>query len=101
MAKLTGEEVLATQVTYLIKEIAKHENDIATAQGKVQENKELLERVQNTCLYCGEYIYVFREEDRMGVHISNRHPEEVVPVLPVDYMGEERKEESERTRFSV
>ena len=57
MAKLSGEELLATQATYLTKEIAKHENDIATAQGKVQENKELLERVQNTCFCCGDYIY--------------------------------------------
>ena len=96
MAELTGAEILATQVTYLTQEIEKHENDITTAQGKVQENKEMLQRVQNACLYCGEYVYKYGDEDRMGIHISNRHPEDVPsPALPVDYMGEEMKGESE------
>jgi hypothetical protein len=99
MAKLTVEALLDTQATYLTKEIAKHENDIATAQGKVQENKELLERVVNTCLFCGEYIYNYKDEDRMGIHVTNRHPEEeIVQAVPMDYMGEEMKGESERSR---
>ena len=33
---------------------------------------------------------------RMEQHIADRHPDEVVPALPVDYMGEEMKGESER-----
>ena len=96
MAKLSGEELLATQATYLTQEMEKHETDIANAQGKVQENQEMLQRVERTCLYCGEYVYKYGDEDRMSIHISNRHPEDVPrPALPVDYMGEEMKGESE------
>ena len=90
MAKLTGAEVLDTQVIYLTKEIAKHENDIATAQGKVQENKELLERVQNMCLCCGDYIYPDNRHElpsRMEKHLGERHPEEIAQAVPMDYMG--------------
>jgi len=74
--QLSGKVLLERQATYLIAEIAKHETDIATNQGKVQENKELLERVQNTCLYCAEYIYNYREENRMEAHIASRHAQE-------------------------
>ena len=81
MALLSGKALLEKQAKYLISEIAKHETDIATNQGKVQENKELLERVQNTCLYCAEYIYHYREEDRMAAHISSQHAEEREPEL--------------------
>ena len=81
MALLTGKALLERQAKYLISEIAKHEQDIATNQGKVQENKELLERVLNTCLYCAEYIYHYREEDRMAAHIKANHAEELEPEL--------------------
>jgi len=73
---LSGKQLLEKQAKYLVSEIAKHEQDIATNQGKVQENKELLERVQNTCLYCAEYIYHYREEDRMAAHVASQHTEE-------------------------
>jgi len=78
---LSGKVLLEKQAKYLISEIAKHEQDIATNQGKVQENKELLERVQNTCLYCAEYIYHYREENRMTAHIQTNHAEELEPEL--------------------
>ena len=78
---LSGKVLLEKQAKYLISEIAKHEQDIATNQGKVQENKELLEGVQNTCLYCAEYIYHYREEDRMAAHITSQHAEEREPEL--------------------
>ena len=76
MAALTGEEILVTQATYLTKEITKHEADIAQAQGKVNECRELLERVENTCLFCGDYIYPnYRKElpTRMANHMEDRH----------------------------
>jgi hypothetical protein len=81
MGLLSGKALLEKQAKYLVSEIAKHEQDIATNQGKVQENKELLERVQNTCLYCAEYIYHYREEDRMAAHITSQHAEEREPEL--------------------
>jgi len=76
MAALTGEEILVTQATYLIKEITKHEADIAQAQGKVNECRELLERVENTCLCCGDYVYPdYRKQlpTRMANHMEDRH----------------------------
>ena len=73
---LSGKAILEKQAKYLIQEIDKHERDIITNQGKVQENKELLERVQNTCLYCAEYIYNYRDDDRMAAHITSQHAEE-------------------------
>ena len=76
MAKLTSAELLVKQAEYLTREIAQHERDIITNQGKVQENKELLERVQNTCLYCADYIWAYSDEDRMESHIKSRHAEE-------------------------
>ena len=81
MALLSGKALLEKQAKYLVSEIAKHEQDIATNQGKVQENKELLERVQNTCLHCAEYIYHYREEDRMTAHVETSHAEEREPEL--------------------
>jgi len=79
MAKLTGAELLAIQAEYLKREIVQHERDIISNQGKVQENKELLERIQTTCLYCGDRAYVAMEK-----HIQDRHAEELreAPELP-------------------
>jgi len=76
MAKLTGKQILSKQEEYLIREITQHERDIITNQGKVQENKELLERVQNTCLYCADYIWPYTDQNRMDDHINSRHAEE-------------------------
>jgi len=78
MPLLTGKQILTKQEDYLTREIAQHERDIITNQGKVQEDKELLERVKNTCLYCAEYIYPYTNEDKMEAHIKSRHPEEIV-----------------------
>ena len=72
---LSAQQALGKLEKYLIAEIANHERDIATNQGKVQENKELLTRVQNTCLYCGEYVYYYSDEDRMGKHVKDKHQE--------------------------
>lgn len=100
MPKLSGEELLGIQAIWLTREMKTHERDEMLAQGKVQENKELLERVQNTCLYCGEVFQNWNNATptRMEKHIAERHSEEVEPALPVDYMGEETKGESERSR---
>ena len=76
MAELTGAEILVTQATYLTKEITKHEGDIAQAQGKVNECRELLERVENTCLCCGDYIFPdYRKQlpTRMANHMEDKH----------------------------
>lgn len=73
---LSGAQMLEKQADYLKREIAQHERDIITNQGKVQEDKELLTRVENTCLHCGDYIYTYSNEDRMAKHILDRHQEE-------------------------
>ena len=73
---LSGAQMLEKQAEYLKREIAQHERDIITNQGKVQEDKELLTRVENTCLFCGDYIYTYSNEDRMAKHILERHQEE-------------------------
>jgi hypothetical protein len=103
MAKLTSAELLETQKTYLTREIKTHERDITLAEGKVQENRELLERIENTCLFCGDMYRNWSDQQptRMEQHISNQHPKEVPlegQALPVDYMGQETKGESERSR---
>jgi hypothetical protein len=100
MAELTAAELLDTQAIYLRREIKQHEGDIKQAEGKVAENRELLERIENTCLFCGEMQRNWSNETptRMEKHVSERHSEELVPALPVDYMGEELKGESERNR---
>jgi len=81
--KLSGKVLLQKQAAYLTREIEQHERDIITNQGKVQENKEMLQRVENTCLYCGEFIYpTFRDnENRMDDHIMEKHAEEKEPEL--------------------
>jgi len=100
MAKLTSAELLETQKAYLTREIKTHERDITLAEGKVQENRELLERIENTCLFCGEMQRNWGNETptRMEKHIEDRHPEEMEKAVPVDYMGQETKGESERSR---
>ena len=100
MAKLTSAELLETQKAYLTREIKTHERDITLAEGKVQENRELLERIENTCLFCGDMYRNWSDQKptRMEQHISDRHHDEIVPVVSIDYMGEEMKGESERSR---
>ena len=101
MAKLTSAELLETQKAYLTREIKTHERDITLAEGKVQENRELLERIENTCLFCGDMYRNWTENEsptRMEKHISDRHHEEIVSVVSVDYMGEEMRGEDERSR---
>jgi hypothetical protein len=100
MAKLTSAELLETQKAYLTREIKTHERDITLAEGKVQENRELLERIENTCLFCGDMQRNWGNETptRMEKHLSDRHPEEMEQSVPVDYMGQEMKGESERSR---
>ena len=73
--ELTASEILAVQEKYLVREIDQHKRDIITNQAKVTENEELLVRVQNTCLYCGEYVYNYTDEDRMGEHVKAKHQE--------------------------
>ena len=79
--ELTGSEIQATWESYLNREIDQHKRDIISNQGKVTEIEELLRRVQNTCLYCGEYVYNYSDEDRMGEHIKVKHPQEPEPEL--------------------
>ena len=71
--ELTASEILAVQEKYLVREIDQHKRDIITNQAKVTENEELLVRVQNTCLYCGEYVYNYSNENRMAAHIESKH----------------------------
>ena len=79
--ELTASEIQATWMTYLTRESETHKRDIITNQGKVQEIDELLVRVQNTCLFCGEYVYNYSDTDRMGEHINVKHPQEPEPEL--------------------
>jgi hypothetical protein len=85
MAKLSPEALLETQRKYLTDEIAKHERDIQTNQGKVQENHELLERINNTCLYCGERVMNWGRDEgeptRMESHIEDRHNEDWLELV--------------------
>jgi hypothetical protein len=91
MAKLSPEALLETQRKYLTDEIAKHERDIQTNQGKVQENNELLERINNTCLYCGERVMNWGRDEgeptRMESHIDDRHHEDWLELVKEGRMG--------------
>ena len=96
MAKQTAEEFKKTHRAYLAREMKSHEGGIKYAEGQVQELKEQIEHLDNACDYCGNEVRNWGDEkpSRMEKHIAERHSEELVPALPVDYMGEERKEES-------
>jgi len=91
MPKMSLEALLETQRKYLTDEIAKHERDIVTNQGKVQENNELLERIDNTCLYSGEREK--GEQTRMESHIEDRHNEDWLELqgkeaeIQLDFIG--------------
>ena len=78
---LSGSQMLEKQAEYLRREKDQHKRDIITNQGKVQEIEELLTRVENTCLHCGEFIFpTFRDnENRMDDHIMTKHTEEREP----------------------
>ena len=96
MAEQTAKEYRAVQREHLVREMETHKGGIKYAEGQVQELKELIEQIDNACLYCGRAIRNWRDEtpSQMERHIADRHPEEVIPALPVDYMGEEREGES-------
>jgi hypothetical protein len=79
--ELTGTEMQKVWTTYLSRESETHKRDIQRAEGKVTEIDELLTRVQNTCKFCGEYIYKYSDEDRMGEHVKVKHPQEPEPEL--------------------
>jgi len=76
LEELTATELKESWITYLKREIDTHKRDIISNQGKVQEDEELLIRVQNTCVCCGEYIYPSSDTNRMAQHITAKHTEE-------------------------
>ena len=78
MAKLTLGEFKEAQAIYLRREIKQHEGGIKYSEGQVQENKELLERNENACDYCGNEFRNWNNEtpSRMDKHIAERHPED-------------------------
>jgi len=71
--ELTASEMLAVQEKYLVREIDQHKRDVIRNEAKVTEDEELLVRNQNTCIYCGEYVYNYSNENRMGAHIESKH----------------------------
>ena len=73
--EMTASELIVVQEKYLVRESDTHKGDIKRAEGKVQEIDELLQRVQNTCIYCGEYVYNYSNENRMGAHVESKHSE--------------------------
>ena len=73
--ELTALEMQGSWESYLMREIDQHKRDIISNQGKVTEIEELLRRVQKTCLYCGEFVYNYSDEDRMGKHVKDKHSE--------------------------
>lgn len=78
---LSGFQLLEKQKEYLREEKNRHERDIATNQGKVQEIIELLDNLEKTCLYCATVIYVSYKEDvsnEMVKHVKDKHLEEAV-----------------------
>ena len=79
--ELTGVEMQKVWTTYLSRESETHKRDIQRAEGKVTEIDELLQRVQNTCKFCGEYVYNYSDVDRMAEHVTAKH-QEPEPELP-------------------
>tara|TARA_Y100000310_G_scaffold99142_1_gene96906 strand:+ start:1305 stop:1559 length:255 start_codon:yes stop_codon:yes gene_type:complete len=73
--ELTGTEMQAVWEKYLGRESETHKRDIQRAEGKVTEIDELLNRVRNTCKFCGEYIYNYSDVDRMAEHVTAKHLE--------------------------
>jgi hypothetical protein len=67
---------------YLEKEKERHLNDEMTARGKVEELKELRERLLNTCSQCGEYVYPdYKDANiRLETHMEERHPNTSTPM---------------------
>ncbi len=77
---ITVEQFKAKQIAYLRDETKKHARQVVENQAKVTENEELIRRIENTCIHCGEYVYPSyynREsrdwEDRMLIHINAEH----------------------------
>ena len=73
--ELTATEMKATMDKYLHRESDKHKGDIKRAEGQVQELDELIGWLKDACIYCGERIYDYSDQDRMGEHIAAKHSE--------------------------
>ena len=78
MAEQTAKEYRAVQREHLVREMETHKGGIKYAEGQVQEIKELIEQIDNACLYCGRAIRNWRDEtpSQMDSHIMDRHPED-------------------------
>ena len=78
---LSAQELRDQYLAYLEREETQHKRDIILAEGKGQEITELIRRIEDTCLYCGEFIYAYgtKEEKvaRMAEHLKERHMEDV------------------------
>ena len=79
--ELTATEMKAVWTKYLNRESQTHKRDIVKAEGKVQEIDELLGVATDNCIYCGERIYSYSDQDRMGEHVEAKHPQEPEPEL--------------------
>jgi hypothetical protein len=98
MPLLTITEFKAVELKWLNKEIQKHNEDILTNRGKVQELQELKVHVESLCDYCGERMFGIydtnTEAENFSVilkHMDNRHPEDLEAFL------EARKEETKES----
>ena len=72
MPKLEIGDYKRLQVKWLDSEIKTHSRDLILAEGKVNELKELKERLVSLCDYCGDKMY--------GVYSNNTDEENLVVV---------------------
>ena len=68
------DQVFNSTIEYLEAELNRHITDEFTAKGKVEEARELLNRLQMTCHLCGKYVPNYRAVD-ISTHIKLEHEE--------------------------
>ena len=78
--EITVEQFKLKQIAYLKDETKKHARQVVENQAKVTENEELIRRIENSCVHCGEYVYPdyhnreSREwKDNMQIHLDEEH----------------------------
>jgi len=78
MPKQTAQEYKTSHREYLVREQKQHEGGIKYAEGQVQEIKEQIEQLDNSCDYCGTAIRNWGTEvpTQMDSHIKARHADD-------------------------
>jgi len=96
MPLLTIPEYKKVQVEWLDSEIKQHQRDSVLAEGKINELKELRDRLHQLCDYCGNRMYGFYTSNTnemnwevVSKHMLDRHPDDYEAFLEARREGSE------------